>query len=188
MTALSALWLPIVLSAVVVFVVSSAIHMLSLWHKNDYPKLPNESQVMDALRPLAIPPGDYMMPRSQSMEEMRSPAFQERWKRGPVVIMTVLVPRQMGMGRSLALWFVYALVVGVLAAYVAGRALPLGAAYLDVFRFAGVTAFIAYAVGLWQMSIWYHRAWSITLKSTVDGLIYALLTAGVFGWLWPNAT
>ena len=186
MTALSALWLPILLSAVLVFVVSSAIHMLPLWHKNDYPKLANEPQVMDALRPLAIAAGDYMMPRSQSMAEMRSPEFMERWKRGPVVIMTVLPPGQMGMGRALGLWFVYALVVAILAAYVAGRALPPGAAYLDVFRFVGVTAFIAYSVGLWQMSIWYHRAWSMTVKSTVDGLIYGLLMAGVFGWLWPN--
>jgi hypothetical protein len=188
MTALSALWLPILLSAVVVFVVSSAIHMLSLWHKNDYPKLPNESQVMDALRPLAIPPGDYMMPRASSMEEMRSAAFTERLQKGPVLIVTVMRPGAMSMGKSLGGWFAYALIVGILAAYVAGRALPPGAAYLDVFRFAGVTTFIAYAVALWQMSIWYHRAWSITLKSTMDGLMYALLTAGIFGWLWPSAT
>lgn len=186
MTAMTALWLPILLSAVVVFVVSSAIHMLTLWHRNDYPKLANEAHVMAALRPLGIPPGDYMMPRSQSMEEMRSAEFQERWKQGPVVIMTVLPPGQMGMGKQLAQWLVYALIVGVLAAYVAGRALAPGAAYLEVFRFTGVTAFIAYAVALWQMSIWYRRDWGMTLKATVDGLIYALLTAGVFGWLWPR--
>ena len=58
--------------------------------------------------------------------------------------------------------------------------------YLRVFRFAGATAFIGYAVALWQMSIWYRRAWSTTIKATVDGLIYALLTAGTFGWLWPR--
>jgi hypothetical protein len=92
----------------------------------------------------------------------------------------------MNMGASLAQWFVYLLVVGVLAAYVAGRALPIGSPYLDVFRFVGCTAFIAYAVGLWQDSIWYHRKWSTTIKNTIDGLIYGLLTAGVFGWLWPK--
>jgi hypothetical protein len=186
MTALSALWLPILLSAVLVFIVSSAIHMLPLWHRSDYPKLPNEAQVLDALRPLGIAAGDYMMPRSQSMEEMRSAEFQERWKRGPVVIMTVLPPGQIGMGKALGLWFVYALVVAILAAYVSGRALAPGAAYLEVFRFAGVTTFIAYAVGLWQMSIWYHRDWGMSIKATIDGLIYGLLAAGVFGWLWPR--
>jgi len=90
------------------------------------------------------------------------------------------------MGRNLILWFVYCVVVSVFAAYIAGRALPQGTVYLNVFRFAGATAFIGYAAALWQMSIWYHRAWTTTIKSTVDGLIYALLTAGTFGWLWPR--
>ena len=39
---------------------------------------------------------------------------------------------------------------------------------------------------LFQMSIWYRRAWSTTIKTTVGGLVYALLTAGMFGWLWPR--
>jgi len=185
MTGLSALWLPILVSAVLVFVASSLIHMASPWHKSDYPKLSNEKQVMDALRPLSIPLGDYMMPRPSSREEMRSPAFVERFKEGPVVMLTVM-PSEMSMGRNLAMWFGYCVLVGVFAGYIAGRALPVGAQYLPVFRFAGATAFIAYAVALWQMSIWYRRAWTTTIKATVDGLIYACLTAGAFGWLWPR--
>ena len=186
MTGLSALWLPILLSAVIVFVVSSVIHMASPWHKGDYPKMPNEDKVLDALRPLAIPPGDYMIPRPSSREEMRSPEFAEKMKRGPVMVVTVMPNGPVSMGTNLALWFLYSAVVGLFAAYVAGRALPAGASYLRVFRFAGVTAFTGYSVALWQMSIWYRRAWSTTIKATVDGLIYALLTAGTFGWLWPR--
>lgn len=186
MTALSALWLPILVSAVLVFVVSSIIHMTPLWHKSDYPKIANEDRVMDALRPLGIPPGDYMVPRAGSMEEMRSPAFLERVRRGPVLIVTVVPPGAFDMRRSLALWFVYLVVVGIFSAYIASRAVPPGAAYLQVFRFVGATAFVGYALALWQMSIWYRRAVSMTIKATVDGLIYACLTAGVFGWLWPR--
>jgi len=186
MTGLAALWVPILLSAVIVFVVSSLIHMASPWHKSDYPKLPNEDRVMDVLRPLAIPPGDYMMPRPSSRQEMRSPQFAEKFKKGPVMMFTVMPGGSMAMGKNLAMWFLYAVVVGIFAAYVAGRALPPGAEYLHVFRFAGVTAFIGYALALWQMSIWYRRAWLTTVKATVDGLIYALLTAGTFGWLWPR--
>ncbi len=186
MTHLMALWLPVLLSAAAVFVVSSVIHMMSPWHKGDYPKLPNEDKVMDALRPLAIPPGDYMLPRPSSTEDMKSAAFAEKMKKGPVVIMTVVPSGPMSMGRNLALWFLYSLVVGVLAAYVAGRALPTGATYLHVFRFVGATAFIAYSAALWQIAIWYHRSWMTTIKETVDGLIYALITAGMFGWLWPR--
>lgn len=186
MTGLMSLWLPILLSAVIVFVASSIIHMVLPWHKGDYPKMPNEDRVRDALRPLAIPPGDYMVPRPSSREEMATPAFLEKMKQGPNFIMTMLPSGSWSMGRSLSQWFGYSLVVGFFAAYITGRALPPGAPYLHVFRFAGATAFIGYSLALWQMSIWYNRAWFITLKATIDGLIYGLLTAGVFGWLWPS--
>jgi hypothetical protein len=186
MTGLSALWLPILLSAVAVFVASSIIHMATPWHKSDYPKVPNEDRVMDALRPLAIPPGDYMVPRASSSQEMRSPEFLERLKKGPVLVMTVLPSGEFGMARSLVLWFLFAVVVGIFAGYIAGRALPPGAEYLAVFRFAGATAFIGYSLALWQMSIWYRRALGTTIRSTIDGLVYAGLTAGMFGWLWPR--
>jgi hypothetical protein len=186
MTGLSALWLPILVSAVLVFVASSIIHMASPWHKSDYPKLSNEQQVMDALRPLAIPPGDYFIPRPSTRVEMRSPAFAERVKQGPVVVFTVMPSQTMSMGRNLILWLLYCIVVSALAAYIAGRALPPGAPYRQVFRFAGATAFIAYSVALWQMSIWYRRAWTTTIKASVDGVIYAVLTAAAFGWLWPR--
>ena len=186
MTGISALLLPILLSAVIVFLVSSIIHMFLPLHKNDYGKLPNEDKVRDALRPFAIPPGDYMVPRPSGPEDMRSPAFQDKVKQGPVMVVTVMPNAQLSMGKNLVLWFLYSLVVGLFAAYVTGRALPPGSPYLSVFRFAGVTAFLSYAVALWQMSIWYQRSWSTTFKATIDGLIYALLTAGTFGWLWPK--
>lgn len=186
MTPLAALWLPIVLSAVIVFVASSIIHMAPLWHRSDYPRLSNQDDVTAALRPLAIPPGDYFLPRAGNMKEMKTPEFQERLNQGPVVVMTVLPNGPMSMARNLSLWFVYLLVVSLFAAYIASRALPTGTHYRTVFRFAGTTAFVGYALALWQMSIWYWRAWSMTIKSTIDGLIYALLTAGVFGWLWPR--
>ena len=84
------------------------------------------------------------------------------------------------------MWFVYSLVVSLFAAYVAGHALGPGAHYRQVFRFAGTVAFIGYALALWQMSIWYRRAWAMTLKSTFDGVIFALVTCAVFTWMWPH--
>jgi hypothetical protein len=185
MTSLASLWLPILLSAVVVFIASSIIHMGPLWHRTDYPRMPDEDRVRAALGPLAIPPGDYMVPRPANAAELQSPGYLEKLRQGPVMVVTVLPNEPASMARSLSLWFVYLLLVSWLAAYVTGRALPPGAAYLRVFQIAATTAFIGYAAALWQMSIWYRRAWSTTLKATVDGLIYALLAAGVFGWLWP---
>jgi hypothetical protein len=186
MTGIFALWVPILLSSVLVFIASSVIHMALSWHKDDVAKVPDEDRFREALRALAIPPGDYCVPRPASMDDMKTPAFVEKQKQGPVMFFTVIPNGPMSMGKALSQWFLYSVAIGILAAYVAGSALPPGAPYLRVFQIAGVTAFIAYSAALWQMSIWYHRAWSTTVKSTIDGLIYALLTAGAFGWLWPH--
>ena len=60
MTGLFTLWLPILLSAVIVFIASSIIHMLLPWHRSDYPKVPNEDKVRDAgFDPARLPPGQY---------------------------------------------------------------------------------------------------------------------------------
>lgn len=186
MTALMALWLPILLASILVFVASSLIHMVLPWHKNDFSRLANEEAFRDAARPLALPPGDYMIPKPDTAADLRSPEFKAKLEEGPVVIMTVLPNGGPSMGKNLVQWFVYLVVVSVFAAYVAGRALAPGTDYLQVFRFIGATAFIGYAVALWQMSIWWSRPWVTTFKVTIDGLVYALLTAGVFGWLWPR--
>jgi hypothetical protein len=186
MTALTALWLPILLSSALVFVASSIIHMLVPWHRNDFRKVPDEEKFRGALQALALAPGDYCVPRPDTMAEMKTPAFADKMKQGPVIIFTVAPNGLPSMGANLSQWFAYLVVVGILAAYVTGAALAPGAAYLRVFQIAGATAFIAYSAALWPMTIWYHRDWGTTIRSTVDGLIYALLTAGVFGWLWPH--
>jgi hypothetical protein len=185
MVPIMTLWLPILLSAVFVFIISSIIHMALKYHQNDYSKLPNEAEILDDLRKYNIPPGEYSMPRPDNMKEISSPEYIEKTKKGPVAMMTVMESGPPKMGMSLLLWFVYSIVVGIFAAYIGGRALGPGADYLSVFRFVGTTAFVGYTLGLWQNSIWYNRKWSTTFKNTIDGLIYALFTAGTFGWLWP---
>ncbi|MFC1661405.1 hypothetical protein ACFL3S_08160 [Gemmatimonadota bacterium] len=186
MVSILALWLPILLSAVAVFVISSVIHMLLPYHRSDFADLPQEDQVMDSLRGFNIPPGEYYIPRAADSKEMQSEAYLEKTRKGPVMFMTVMENGPPAMAASLAQWFLYSILVGVFAAYVAGRALDPGAHYLSVFRFAGCTAFVGYSLALLQNSIWYKRAWSTTAKSVFDGLIYALFTAGIFGWLWPG--
>ncbi|MBI5837085.1 MAG: hypothetical protein HZB25_07560 [Candidatus Eisenbacteria bacterium] len=183
---LHSLWLPILLASVAVFIVSSIIHMALPWHKGDYRKVPNEDRMMEALRPLALPPGDYMLPRAGSMEEMKSPEFKKKLSDGPVMMFTVMPPGPFNMGSSMALWFLYVVIATVLVAYVTGRALPFGTPYLRVFRIAGATAFIGHALALWPMSIWYRRSLRATIVSSMDALIYALVTAGFLGWLWPR--
>lgn len=187
MTALSALWLSILLSSVAVFIVSSIIHMMSPWHKSDYPMVPDQDRVMDALRPFAIPPGDYMMPRPASARDMKSPEFLAKRAKGPVMILTVIPSgATTAMGKYLVSWYLYLLVVSAITACVTFAAAGVAPSHHRIFHFAGITAFISYVVALWQMSIWYHRPWSTTIKLTFDGLIYALVTAEIFGLLWPR--
>lgn len=186
MTVLHALWLPILLSSVFVFVASSFIHMVLPWHTSDYRKVPEEDKLMDAVRPLAIPPGDYFVPRCSGMKEMKQPEFTEKLMKGPVMTVTVMENGCPPVAKSLVLWFLYLIVVNVFAAYITCHALPIGAAYKQVFRFAGATSFLGYSMALWQMSIWFNRSWLTTIKATIDGLIYCGLTAGTFGWLWPR--
>lgn len=186
MVTLPALIVPVLLAAVLVFVASSIVHMVLPYHKGDFRKLGREDDVLDALRRAGVAPGDYAAPHAGSMAGMKSPDFIEKMKKGPVIVLTVAAGRAPSMGRELTLWFGYTVLVGVFAAYVTGRALGPGAHYLEVFRFAGTVAFAGYALGLLQQSIWYMRPWGTTFKSVFDGLLYALLTAGTFGWLWPR--
>lgn len=120
------------------------------------------------------------------MEGMKDPAWLAKRTEGPVAFITVVEPGPPTMGRPLTLWFLYSVVVSLFAGYVASRALGPGAPYLEVFRFAGAVAFAGYGLGLLQQSIWWGQRWSMTLKSVIDGLVYALVTAGVFGWMWPG--
>jgi hypothetical protein len=183
MVSISSLWLPILLSAVAVFLASSLIHMVLGYHAADYEKLPAEDDVMAALRKFEIPPGDYMIPCPGSPKAMKDPAFLEKFKAGPRAMMTVMGSGgEMNMGPQFIQWFLYSILIGITAAYISGRALPPGAHYRAVFRFAGATAFFGYSVALWPMSIWYKRSWGTTFRSTIDGL----LTGGFFGWLWPR--
>jgi hypothetical protein len=187
MVSVMSLWLPILLSAVVVFVASSVIHMVLPFHRSDYTKLPDEDGVMAALRKVAAGPGDYVFPKPDSMKAMKDPAFLEKWRQGPVGMMTIMKKSATpSMGKPLGLWFLFCVAVSVFAACIAGAALAPGAPFASVFHFAAITAFAGYALGLWQNTIWYGRSWTTTLKSNIDGLIYALLTGGVFGWLWPK--
>lgn len=186
MVPIVSLWLPILLSAVFVFVASFLVHMVFRYHTNDFKKLPNEDGVADALRKLNIPAGEYILPHASSPKEMNSPEYLEKVKKGPGAILTLWPGGRPSMTANLVQWFIFSVVVGVFAAYVAGRALGPGAHYLAVFRFVGVTAFACYSIAGWQNSIWYKRSWSTTLKNTFDGLVYGLLTAGTFGWLWPQ--
>jgi hypothetical protein len=185
MVGITALWLPILVSAVVVFVASSIIHMVLPYHKKTYGKLPDEGKLLGAMRKAGVAPGMYAFPRAADHKDMSSPEMLEKYEAGPVGFMNVLPSGAPKMGKSLVMWFLYSVVIGVFVAYLAGRTLGPDASYLAVHRVAGCTAFLAYAFAHLSDSIWKGVPWSATAKDVFDGLVYGLLTGGVFGWLWP---
>jgi hypothetical protein len=188
MVPLTSLLVPILLGAVLVFVVSAIFHMMLPFHRADWKALPGEAEVGDVMRRFNIPPGDYMMPHhTGGPEAMKDPAFVEKMTKGPIAVMTVFPSGPPTMGPQLAMWFVYCAVVSLFAGYVASRALGPGARYLDVSQIASTVAFVGFNLALWQNSIWYRRAWRTTFLYTVEGIIYGLLVGGAFGWLWPKA-
>jgi hypothetical protein len=185
MVPLTALWLPILLSAVIVFVASSIMHMLLPYHHSDYQRLPDEDKLLAALRAAGLKQGLYIFPFG-SHKDMKSPAMTEKYKQGPVGMMTVRPSGTPAMPKFLGMWFVYCLIIGFFVAYLTGRTLAPGASYLAVHRVAGTAAFLAYGLGQLSNGIWKGQPWGMTIKEVIDGLIYGLLTGGTFGWLWPR--
>ncbi len=185
MVPLTALWLPIVLAAVIVFVASAVMHTVLSYHESDCQQIPDEARVLDALRAAGLKRGYYHFPFG-SHKEMKLPAMVEKYKQGPVGMMTVFPSGPPAMPKFLGQWFAYCLIVGFFVAYLTGRTVAPGAHYLAVFRVAGTAAFLAYGIGQLSNGIWKGQPWGMTIREAFDGLVYGLLTAGTFGWLWPR--
>ena len=185
MVPLSTLWIPIVLSAVIVFVASSILHMLIPYHRGDYRRLPDEDKVRAALRAAGLKRGLYIFPFG-THQDMKSPAMVEKYNQGPVGMITVFENGAPAMPKFLGQWFVFCLIVSFFVAYLTGHTVAPGLSYLQVFRVAGTAGFLAYGLGRLSDGIWRGQPWSVVLKEVFDGLIYGLLTAGTFGWLWPR--
>lgn len=186
MVSLTSLWLPILLSAVAVFIVSSIIHMFLPYHRTDYAKLPAEDQIMNALHPHNLAPGDYIFPHAGTPAAMKDPALAEKRKRGPVGILTVLPSGAPGMGKNLAQWFVFSLLVSLFAAYITSHALPAGAEGSELFRYVATLGFMGYGMATIHESIWFGRRWSTTIKNVFDAFVYGAAMALVFIWMWPR--
>jgi len=185
MTPLSALWLPIVLSAVIIFVASFIMHMLLPYHRSDYKQLPDEEKSLSALRATNLKRGLYVFPFG-THKEMKSPGMIEKYNQGPVGMAIIFPSGTPFVPKFLGLWFGYCLLIGFFVAYLAAHTVVPGTYYLAVFRVVGTAGFLSFGLGPLANVIWKGYPWSFVLKEVIDGLIYALLMAGTFGWLWPR--
>jgi hypothetical protein len=186
MVSLGELWIPILVSAVLVFIASSIIHMVLKYHNRDYKQLPNEDAVRAAIRTGNPAPAQYIIPYCSDMKEMEKPENKQKYLDGPVAVLNLLPPGVPNMGKYLSQWFAFILVMSIFIAYIAAHSIPRGVEYLQVFRIVGAVGFVGYAMGQIPESIWMGKPWKVTWKGVFDALVYALVTAGTFGWLWPR--
>ena len=176
-----------VVSAVAVFVVSSLLHMILKYHRADYKQLSDGESVAASIRAVGPEPGLYPLPYCTDHSQMKDPAFRKKYEDGPVALLTVLRNGPPNIGKHLAQWFLFSLLVSFVVAYVARHTLTFGADGLSVLRLTGTVAFAGYGLGYLQDSIWKGIPWSNSLRSIVDAAIYALVTGLVFRLLWPAA-
>lgn len=186
MNALLSLWLPILLSAVVVFVISSLVHMVFKWHMPDYKGFANEDAVRAAIRAGNPAPGQYVLPYCKDMKDLASEAMTKKYQEGPVGFLRLAAPGPNNMGKSLGIWFLFTLVITTVAAYLAWRVCGLDPAQASrAAKWAGTISFIAFGFGGVPESIWMARPWVSTAKYLLDAALYGLGTGLVFYWLWP---
>ncbi|HXJ03932.1 MAG TPA: hypothetical protein VNH65_02470 [Candidatus Acidoferrum sp.] len=185
MALLAALWLPILLSAVIVFIASSIMHTVLPYHNSDYRKLPEEDAVLAALRSAGVTRGLYHFPHCNH-KDMKTPAMQEKFKQGPVGFVTIFPSGPVSMPKFLVQWFIYCLLISFVVAYLAAHTVAPGAPFRHVLRAVGTAAFLGYGLGTFINAIWKGQTWSMTLKEVFDGAVYAILTAGTFAWFWPH--
>jgi len=187
MVTLTSLWLPILLSAVGVFVASSLVHMLLRWHNADYRKLPNEDEVRAAIRKGPATPGQYVVPHCLDMKQLQSPEMQQKFVEGPNALLWIRANGKQAMGPMLGQWFALNLLVSFTVAYLAAHTLAAGAAPLQVLRVTASIGFLAYAVGSISDGIWFYKPWRAVGKDLLDALIFGFAGGAVLAWLWPAA-
>ena len=183
---LTELWLPIVVSAVAAFMLSALFWTAMPHHKKDWKTLPNEEAVHAALRVSPPAPGQYVIPFVFDPKLRDDPVRKEKVARGPNGFLTVIPSGTPAMGPMMTKSLIYNLIVSGLVAYVAWHALGTGAEYLDVFRIVGATSMMSFILASVPESIWFGRPWRAFRMQALDGVVYGLVTAGIFGWLWPR--
>lgn len=188
MLALSSLWLPIVLSAVATFAAGFVLWVVLPHHKTDWSALPDEGAAMTALRSQNLKPGMYHMPHAgHDKNPQANPEWIAKVEAGPPAFVVVMPKSTMlNMGPTLGKNFLYLLLMGLMVAYVGSAALPAGTDYLKVFQVTGATALIGHSMGAFPKGIFWGWSRAAVTKEFLDGVVYALVTAGVFGWLWPS--
>ena len=177
------LWLPILVSGVVLFFASVAAWMALPHHKPEWKGLPNEDALAQTIRDTQIAPGQYMFPFAGKSEDWKNEDTKRRMQAGPHGSLIVW-PTAQSMGRNMLYTVIFFTVVNFVIAYLATMALGRGADFMSVFRFVGTAGVITYASANILNGIWFGRK---MLADVVDGIVYGVVTGLIFAALWPGA-
>jgi hypothetical protein len=177
------LWLPILLSAAAVWVISAVAWMALPHHKQDFIGLPDEDGFMDYIRKSGIKPGNYVFPDFRDREAMKSEKVEKALKEGPVGHLSVWqTPVTMG-GKLVATFIVY-VVVSTLIAYLTRIALPGPAEFARVFQIAATAGILAYCFSFIPNALWFGAYKRTIVATVIDGIIYGAITGAIFAWFW----
>ncbi len=179
------LWMPIVVTAVAVFIASSLIHMVFKWHNSDYRKLANEDAVRAAISAGSPAPGQYILPHCQDMKDLHGEEMQQKYRDGPIGFLTVRKNGPPSLGGSLLQWFVFNLALAVIAAAIALQTYGLHGEPHRAGHLVGMLSLLAYGGSSVQAGIWMGKPMGSVVKDMLDAFIYATVSALVFMWLWP---
>ena len=180
------LWQPVLLGSFSAWIASALIHMALKYHNSDYKELQNEDAVRSALRSARPGLGVHSVPYCIDMGQLQEEAMQAKFREGPVALVTVLPSGLPNMGKLVGQQLLHFVLGCALVAYCATLALSPGADYMTVFRFVATVTFLTFSWAVVPFSIWYGHSWSSAAKYLLDALIYGLLVAGCFAWLWPS--
>jgi hypothetical protein len=159
---LAQLWLPILIATVCVFFTSSIIWMLLPYHKPDIKFIPNETEFDEAMAKL-----------------------KARWKSGPWGTINVM-GQQPNFAINLLKTFIAYGLITTMVAYIAGMSVGPGAEYMHVFRAVATAGVLGHCMGGLANAFFMGTPTRFIFTSFIDGVIFALITAGVIASMWPD--
>ncbi|RMH26081.1 MAG: hypothetical protein D6693_07735 [Planctomycetota bacterium] len=181
------LWIPILVSAVAAWIVQAIVWTVMPHRKKEWRKVGDDDAFKAAIRGFNLEPGYYMFPWCDDPSKAKDAEFHKKMNEPPLGTLHLWAGRR-SMGACMAWSFVFNLAASVSVAYLAWEALERpGVDYLKVFQITGAAAFLAYTFALIPGGIWFGKPIKSMAYDVADGLAVALLTGGIFGWLWPAA-
>lgn len=176
------LWMPIVGSGFATHFASTLAWTVLPHHKPEIKSLGDkEEQFTDWIACKEIEPGQYVFPYCEDMKQTETELFKQKQGKcsGELRVWARPVNMLAAMVKTLGFFLFAAFMIGYVCAYTLTPYTDKG----DVFRIVLVLGIMTHCFAIFPRVFWFPRSYATSL---VDGVVYALLTAGIFYALWPT--